>query len=145
MMLLYDTPLEAASLLIPPVLLTTGAAIIYRAYRKGTLRRSLAYLVLSRSRRGRFVLVALLGFSFFVPAGVFAFLGLMGVISISTASSWSAATRLIASVSLFSAAMVAVRDVPVNSAELPEVEEFRADVISMGLAEGVDGPTLLQP
>jgi hypothetical protein len=142
-MLLYGTPLEAASLLIPPVLLAVAAAAIYRAYRRRTLQRSLAYLVLSPSRRRRLVAVAVLGFGFFVPAGVFAFLGLMGVISIGTASSWSAATRLVASLSLFSAAVLAVRDVPVTPAERPEVEEFRAGLISLGLVEGVDQETVL--
>jgi hypothetical protein len=144
-MLLYDTPIEAASLLIPPVLLTIAAVLVYRAYRKGTIRRSLAYLVLSRSRRRRLVIAGVLGFAFFVPAGVFAFLGLIGVISIPTASTWSAVTRLIASLSLFLAAVLAVRDVPVNAAELPEVAEFRADVVSLGLAEGVDASVMPPP
>jgi len=144
-MLLYGTSLEAASLLVPPVLLTSAAVLTFRAYRRGTLRRSLAYLVLSRSRRRRLVLAGVLGFAFFVPAGVFAFLGLEGVISITTASSWSAVTRLIASLCLFSAVVLAVRDVPVNARELPEVEEFRASVISLGLADGVDGDILLRP
>ena len=144
-MALYETPLATASLLIPPALLTVAAVAIYRAYRRGTLRRSLAYLVLSPSRRRRLVAVAVLGFTFFVPAGVFAFLGLTGVISIASASTWSAATRLVASLGMFSAAMLAVRDVPVDATERPEVEEFRADVISLGLAEGVDGTPVLRP
>jgi hypothetical protein len=144
-MLLYEAPLEAASLLVPPALLTVAAVLVYRAYRRGTIRRSLAYLVLSPSRRRRLVIAGVLGFAFFVPAGIFAFLGLVGVISIPTASAWSAVTRLAASLSLFLAAVLAVRDVPVSAAELPEVQEFRADVISLGLAEGVDASLMPPP
>lgn len=134
----FDTALWTASLLAPPLLLAAAAITFYLADRRGTLRRSLAYLVLSRSRRGRFVTVALLGFVFFVPSGVFAFLGSTGAISSATADAWSGVTRLIGAVGLFSAAVITTQDVPVNTAELPEVEEFRAELISLGLAEGVD-------
>ncbi len=130
----------AISLLIPPVLLATAAILGVIAYRRGTLRRSLAYLVLSRSRRSRFMLIALAGFAFFVPAGILAFLGMSGQMPLVIASEWSAVTRLIGAAALFSAAVVATRDVPVNAMERPEVEAFRAEVLSFGLAEGLDAP-----
>ena len=130
----------AISLLVPPVLLATAALLGVLAYRRGTLRRSLAYLVLSRSRRSRFMVIALAGFGFFVPSGVLAFLGLTGRMPLEVAGEWSAVTRLIGAAALFSAAVVATRDVPVNGMERPEVEELRGEVLSLGLAEGIDAP-----
>ena len=139
-MALSVTAYLAVTLLVPPVLLAAAALLGVLAYRRGTLRRSLAYLVLSRSRRSRFLVIALVGFGFFVPSGILAFLGMSGGMTLQNAGEWSAVTRLIGAAALFSGAVVATRDVPVNAMERPEVEEFRGEVLSFGLAEGIDAP-----
>lgn len=133
-----ETLFFVAVLAAPPILLGGAALSAAWLHWKGTLRRSLAYLIVSRTRRNRFIALSVLGMLGFVVAGTVGVLGLMGTVTTSAVDMTSGAGYLLGATAIFATARVGLRDTPIVTCEQTEVEQFRGEVLSLGLVNGLD-------
>ena len=125
-------------LAVPPALLATAAASIGWKAARGTLRRAVAYRVVSRPRRVLFGALVLFGLAAYTLAGTFGVLGTVGTLSPSQVSAASGPLFLLGSFTLFGAVVFGVRDSPVAEAEAAAVAEFKGELLSLGMVEGVE-------
>lgn len=133
-----ETGLLYAVLAVPPLLLGWAALSAVWLLRRGVLRRVLAYLIVSRPRRAWFIGLAIVGISGFLVAGTVGVIGSMGSMPVAAVESMSSVGYLVGSASIFATVKVGLRDAPLVAGERREVEEFRGEVLSLGLVAGVD-------
>lgn len=137
-MLALATAIAVALLVVPPFLLALAILRVVWLAGRGTLRRALAYLVVSRPRRSAFGLLVILGLIGFIAAGAIGVMSAVGSLSDPLADGASGIAYLLGALALSSAVLAGLRDSPLARSDRSAVKEFEGELLSLGIAEGVD-------